>query len=44
MLDFYGESLTKMYLIDDGIFEVFYLEDIHASIDGFGGVSTPIEL
>ena len=35
MLDAYGEALTRMYSLDDGIFEVLYLEDITAVVYSF---------
>lgn len=35
MLDAYGEALTRMYSLDDGIFEVLYPEDITAVVYSF---------
>lgn len=35
MLDAYGETLTKMYSLDDGKFEVFYLKNATATICSF---------
>ena len=35
MLDAYGEALTRMYSIDDGIFEVLYLKNATATIASF---------
>ena len=35
MLDHYGEALTKMYSLDDGKFEVVYLNNAKATICSF---------
>ena len=35
MLDAYGEALTRMYSLDDGIFEVLYLKNATATISSF---------
>lgn len=35
MLDAYGEALTRMYSLDDGIFEVLYLKNVTATIYSF---------
>jgi len=35
MLDAYGEALTRMYSIDDGIFIVLYLKNATATIASF---------
>lgn len=35
MLDAYGEALTRMYSLDDGIFEVVYLKNVTATICSF---------
>ncbi|MDE5834069.1 MAG: pyridoxamine 5'-phosphate oxidase family protein [Ruminococcus sp.] len=35
MLDSYGEALTRMYSLDDGIFEVVYLKNVTATISSF---------
>ena len=35
MLDHYGEALTSMYSIDDGIFEVVYLNNAKATFCSF---------
>lgn len=42
MLEEYGESLTRMYSLDDDIFEVMYLKNVTATINSF--VDGPIEL
>lgn len=35
MLDFYGDALTRMYSLEDGIFEVVYLKNATATISAF---------
>lgn len=35
MLEEYGEALTRMYSLDDGIFEVLYLKNATATIYSF---------
>lgn len=42
MLDYYGEALTKMYSLDDGIFEVLYLKNATATIYSF--TAEPVEI
>lgn len=42
MLDEYGEALTRMYSLDDGIFEVLYLKNATATICSF--TEEPIEI
>jgi len=32
-----NESLGGMYKADDGLFTVFYLDDVHGKLEGFGG-------
>ena len=42
MLEEYGEALTRMYSLDDGIFEVLYLKNATATICSF--TEEPIEI
>lgn len=35
MLEEYGEALTRMYSLDDGIYEVLYLKNATATINSF---------
>ena len=35
MLDAYGTALTRLYSLDDGIFEVFFLKNAEATICSF---------
>jgi len=44
MLDHYGEALTRMYALDDGKFEVVYLNNAVATIYSFGAEPVVIEL
>ena len=35
MLDAYGEALSRMYSLDDGIFEVVFMKNAKATICSF---------
>jgi uncharacterized pyridoxamine 5'-phosphate oxidase family protein len=43
MLDHYGTALTRMYSLDDGKFEVVYLNHAKATICSFTEAPTVIE-
>ena len=43
MLDHYGEALARMYSLDDGKFEVVYLNNAKATICSFTEVPVVIE-
>lgn len=42
MMDEYGEALSRMYSVDDGIFEVLYLKNVTATIYSF--TEDPVEI
>ena len=43
MLDYYGEALTRMYSLDDGKFEVVYLNNAKATFCSFTEAPVVIE-